>query len=88
MHLYLLVGISMDHRHQRAVVDAVHAVRLFVVCHQHDQDVDPVVLVETYPALKKMDCYQALPSDEEFPFPVQMQKDCYRVLEFQLAEFE
>jgi hypothetical protein len=43
MHLYLLVGISMDHRHQRAVVDAVHAVRLFVVCHQHDQDVDPVV---------------------------------------------
>jgi hypothetical protein len=43
MHPYPLVGKLMDRRHQRAVVGAVHAVRLFVVCHLHDQDVDPVV---------------------------------------------
>ena len=87
MHLCRQAETSMDHLHLRAVVDVVHEVHQFVVCRRHDQDVDLAVLVWTCLVRMKMDCYQVLPSDEEFPCPAPMRMDCCQVLEFQLVDF-
>jgi hypothetical protein len=86
MHLCRLAEKSMGHRRLHAAVDVVPAERQSVVCHLRVQGVDLAVLVETFPALMQTDCFQVLPSGEEFPFPALMKTDCSQVLEYQLVE--